>query len=353
MFSASMRESPGPSLSIVQGALPARLWRCNGTRLHQTRSLFEFLLALRRGRVVSSLLRHPPSSPRRARHASWYGMADRRGGLAARRAARRRGAPPALRARPRRTRAACDRRRRPLASVPCAGRPYGPLPAYRVAPRLPYLSRTWHGRAQPALLPVAPALVLGDRAPRGGRRCRGVSARDPPRRGRRPGRGRRSLQASCPSCGGPCTFKVGASLVTVCPYCQSVVARGDRGLESLGKVADLVETASPLDIGVNGRFGGVPFELTGRTQFAHPAGGVWDEWYAAFADGRWGWIAEQRGEFYLTFAKPVPDGLPAYDRLRLGQKLDVGDGLMLTVAEKNRGKTAGARGEIPYRVVPR
>ena len=161
-----------------------------------------------------------------------------------------------------------------------------------------------------------------------------------------------SVQANCPACGGPCVFKVSTSLVTVCPYCQSVVARGDRGLESLGKGADLVETASPLDVGVKGRFDGVPFSLTGRTQFQHPAGGVWDEWYAAFADGRWGWLAEAQGKFYLTFEKPAPPGLPAYDALRLGQQIDVGDGLELLVAEKNRGKTASARGEIPYRVVP-
>ncbi len=156
-----------------------------------------------------------------------------------------------------------------------------------------------------------------------------------------------SVQANCPACGGACTFKVNTSLVTVCPYCQSVVARGDRGLESLGKVADLVETASPLDIGVKGRFDGVPFALTGRTQFAHPAGGVWDEWYAAFSDGRWGWLAEAQGKFYLTFEKPVPADLPSWNNLHLGQKLDVGDGQTLTVAEKNRGKIAGAAWRDP------
>jgi Zn finger protein HypA/HybF involved in hydrogenase expression len=160
-----------------------------------------------------------------------------------------------------------------------------------------------------------------------------------------------SVSANCPACGGPVTFNVSTSLVTVCPYCRSVVARGDRGLESLGKVADLVETASPLDVGVKGRFDGVPFALTGRTQFQHPAGGVWDEWYAAFTDGRWGWLAEAQGRFYLTFEKPTPPDLPSYEALQLGQKLDVGDG-KLTVAEKNRGRTAGAVGEMPYRVLP-
>ena len=160
-----------------------------------------------------------------------------------------------------------------------------------------------------------------------------------------------SVQANCPACGGPITFQVGTSLVSVCPYCRSVIGRGDRGVESLGKVADLVETESPLDVGVKGRFEGVPFGLTGRTQFAHPAGGVWDEWYAAFSDGRWGWLAEAQGRFYLTFEKSPPPELPGYDRLQLGQQVDVGDA-RLSVAEKARGRVAGAVGEMPYRVVP-
>ena len=65
-----------------------------------------------------------------------------------------------------------------------------------------------------------------------------------------------SQQASCPSCGGTVEFKVGTSLVAVCPYCRSVVGRGDKGLEDLGKVADVSETGSPLDLWLQGRFDG-------------------------------------------------------------------------------------------------
>jgi hypothetical protein len=162
-----------------------------------------------------------------------------------------------------------------------------------------------------------------------------------------------SRQANCPACGGTVTFQVGTSLVAVCPYCNSVIARGDRGLEDLGKVADLAETGSPLDLWLKGRYQGVPFDLTGRVQFRHPAGGVWDEWYAHFADGRWGWLAEAQGRFYLTFQQKAPADLPGYDALKLDQKVNLGAGApSLRVAEKNRGTTAGAKGEIPYRLVP-
>src|SRR5262245_57280879 len=132
-----------------------------------------------------------------------------------------------------------------------------------------------------------------------------------------------SQQANCPSCGGPITFKVSTSLVTVCPHCKSAVGRGDRGLETLGKVADLVETESPLDVGVKGRFAGMPFELVGRTQFQHPAGGVWDEWYAAFPDGNWGWLAEAMGRFFLTFQTAAPPDLPGYEQIELGQRVEI------------------------------
>ncbi len=161
-----------------------------------------------------------------------------------------------------------------------------------------------------------------------------------------------SLKANCPSCGGPVTFQVSTSLVTVCDYCRSVVGRGDRGLESLGKVADLVETDSPLDVGIKGSWAGMPFTLTGRTQFQHPAGGVWDEWYAATGDGKWGWLAEAGGRFYLTFETPPPADLPSYDQIQLGQPVTLGDGIKLMVAEKNTASVGGAKGEMPYRVEP-
>lgn len=66
-------------------------------------------------------------------------------------------------------------------------------------------------------------------------------------------------QVSCPACGGAIHFPVGSAVVAVCPYCRSVVARGDRRVEDLGKVAALVETDSALEVGLKGRYQGVPF----------------------------------------------------------------------------------------------
>ncbi|HEX2269161.1 MAG TPA: hypothetical protein VHH35_06490, partial [Pyrinomonadaceae bacterium] len=75
-----------------------------------------------------------------------------------------------------------------------------------------------------------------------------------------------ALVSNCPSCGGPIQFKSGQSIVVICEYCHSAVARTDRDLKDLGKVAELVETGSPLDVGVRGTWKDVPFELTGRAR---------------------------------------------------------------------------------------
>ncbi|HYP28908.1 MAG TPA: DUF4178 domain-containing protein [Blastocatellia bacterium] len=163
------------------------------------------------------------------------------------------------------------------------------------------------------------------------------------------------IEASCPACGAVITFKTGSSVVVICDFCHSAVARGDRKLEDLGKVAELVETGSPLQVGLRGSYRGVPFELTGRAQLEHEAGGIWDEWYAAFADGRWGWLAEAQGRFYLTFQKPLSDQtlIAPFQYLELGQPVpSVSGAAPLVVAEKGTATALGARGEIPYRLVP-
>ena len=163
------------------------------------------------------------------------------------------------------------------------------------------------------------------------------------------------LVANCPSCGAPVEFKSGQSIVVICEFCRSAVARTDRELKDLGKVAELVETGSPLQVGLRGKWKDVPFELTGRAQMGHEMGGQWDEWYATFSNGWLGWLAEAQGRFYITFQYPIPEGvaIPSFDQIQLGQTVA---GLPwptpLIVAETGRATALGAKGEIPYLLTP-
>ncbi|MEQ1642580.1 MAG: DUF4178 domain-containing protein, partial [Pyrinomonadaceae bacterium] len=163
------------------------------------------------------------------------------------------------------------------------------------------------------------------------------------------------LQANCPSCAAGIEFKAGSTLVLVCPYCRSAIARTDRGLEDLGKVAEILDSESPLKLGLKGEYKGARFELTGRAQLKHELGGNWDEWYATFSNGWVGWLAEAQGRFYMTFYQPLPTGttLPSFTGLQLGQTVsEIPNPTPLMVQEKGRGTSVAADGEIPYKLTP-
>jgi uncharacterized Zn finger protein (UPF0148 family) len=163
------------------------------------------------------------------------------------------------------------------------------------------------------------------------------------------------LNAQCPSCAAPIEFKAGSTIVIICSYCRSAVARTDRGLEDLGKVAEIMDSESPLRIGLKGVWNDTRFELTGRAQLRHELGGYWDEWYATFANGWVGWLAEAQGRFYLTFYQPLPKGaaLPTFAGLQLGQTVtEIPSPAPLMVQEKGTATYVAADGEIPYKLTP-
>jgi uncharacterized Zn finger protein (UPF0148 family) len=163
------------------------------------------------------------------------------------------------------------------------------------------------------------------------------------------------LQANCPSCAAPIEFKSGSTIVLVCPFCRSAIARNDRKLEDLGKVAEIAESESPLKIGLKGVWNGNRFELTGRAQLRHELGGVWDEWYATFSNGWVGWLAEAQGKFYLTFYQPLPknSSVPSFKSLQLGQAVtEIPYETPLVVTEKGTARAIAADGEIPYKLMP-
>lgn len=163
------------------------------------------------------------------------------------------------------------------------------------------------------------------------------------------------LRANCPSCAAPIEFKAGSTIVLVCPFCRSAIARTDRALEDLGKVADIMDSQSPLRLGLKGEWRGNRFELTGRAQLRHEMGGFWDEWYATFSNGWVGWLAEAQGKFYLTFYLKLPEGaqLPPFEYLQIGQQVSqIPSQTPLMVAEKGTATAVAADGEIPYQLVP-
>ena len=160
--------------------------------------------------------------------------------------------------------------------------------------------------------------------------------------------------ANCPACGGLVEFQLSTALVTVCDFCHSVVARTDKKLEDHGKVADLVETNSPIKRGLTGQFEKKSFEVVGRVQYQHPAGGVWDEFYLKFPGDKVRWLAQAQGKFYLTTEKRLNENsqIPGFESLSPGHRFQLPDGKTLVVAESGIATARSADGDIPWAFRP-
>ncbi len=159
------------------------------------------------------------------------------------------------------------------------------------------------------------------------------------------------MKVSCPSCGAEVEFRYDDSFVRVCGHCNAAVLRTDRGIETLGKLADLIPIESQLKLFAEGHAGNESFLLVGMAQFRHSGGGVWQEWYAKFDGGKWGWVAEAQGRLYLTFEAAGDHEVPQFANLRPGA-VEVLHGHSYTVGELGEAEYVSALGEIPYRLDP-
>ena len=150
---------------------------------------------------------------------------------------------------------------------------------------------------------------------------------------------------SCPSCGGEISFQSSLTVFSVCSFCRSTLIRNDAGLESIGKMAQLIDDTTPLKLGTSGRYQG-SFSLIGRVQVAWKEG-FWNEWFARFSDGRQGWIAEAQGFWMLSFAVSKPENLPKAAALKPEMQIGL-DKILYTVDDIKPITYSYAEGELPF-----
>lgn len=155
----------------------------------------------------------------------------------------------------------------------------------------------------------------------------------------------RVYRAPCPGCGAPVEFQSAQSTHAVCGYCQSIVVREGEVLKRIGKMAELFEDHSPLQIGASGRIGGKPFTLVGRLQYQYGEG-VWTEWVALFDDGARAWLSEDNGAYVFAYPVTATRALPAAADFIVGTISRVG-GQSYTVASNQTVSLRSAQGELP------
>jgi Domain of unknown function (DUF4178) len=162
------------------------------------------------------------------------------------------------------------------------------------------------------------------------------------------------MRANCPSCGAELTLRFSS---VVCRQCRTVAARAsDQNVRAVGQAA-LFQSQSSLSVGMQGELNQT-FTLVGHVQFQHPAGGVWDEWYAVFADGHFGWLAEAQGKFFMTSSGAAQRELPSFDSFFPGQQVTLPASASsdaserYTVNEKGVARVLAAEGDIPFVLHP-
>ncbi|MFY9261770.1 MAG: DUF4178 domain-containing protein [Gallionella sp.] len=154
--------------------------------------------------------------------------------------------------------------------------------------------------------------------------------------------------SNCPSCGARVVFRSTASIMAVCEYCQSTLLRRAEDIENIGKMADLLDDASLIQLGTEGRYRGMNFTVIGRIQMQYQQG-VWNEWYVLFDNQRGGWLSDANGDYTMTFVMDINTPLPDWNALTAGMTIKLNGDPFVVMDIENSQCVAGA-GELPFKV---
>jgi hypothetical protein len=131
----------------------------------------------------------------------------------------------------------------------------------------------------------------------------------------------------------------------VCGYCHSTVVRSGDKLARLGKMSELFEDFSPLQLMASGKWEGKPFTLIGRLQYKY-AQGTWSEWIAGFEDGTSGSLSEDNGSFVFSTGFTSKSTVPAAVQFEVGHTTAI-NGKTFSIAANHSVFLISAQGELP------
>ena len=158
-------------------------------------------------------------------------------------------------------------------------------------------------------------------------------------------------ELSCPSCGAAVPVRSAALPYVTCPYCRSLIRRGQQGAQAIGQVAELPFDVSPIQIGTGGRIGGFAYNVVGRVRWGW-SDGSWNEWLLECSDGKLRWLAEAMGSFMLTEERPEllrDEVLAAFAQGReLARGVHVAaDGIDFIASDIKQAECLGSEGALP------
>ncbi len=151
--------------------------------------------------------------------------------------------------------------------------------------------------------------------------------------------------ANCPNCGAAIRFEWSRAVQTTCPYCGSVLVRGDVDLKTVGKVGDFPATSSPLQLGATGVVHHHRFTVVGRVVYEYERGS-WNAWHVHIDDESGGWLSDAGGEYAFSQEAPSHD-IPAADHLHPGANFPW-EKRIYKVMAVTTVRYGAAEGELPF-----
>jgi ribosomal protein S27E len=127
------------------------------------------------------------------------------------------------------------------------------------------------------------------------------------------------------------------------------VVRNGETLSRIGKMAELFDDHSPLQLQASGVWtqgaDKKSFTLVGRLQYKY-AEGTWTEWHAALVDGTSAFLSEDNGAYVFTTPLESIPGLPEAAVLKVGKRIRL-SGKPFSVASNQTVQLISAQGELP------
>ena len=152
----------------------------------------------------------------------------------------------------------------------------------------------------------------------------------------------------CPNCGAQIQFRSPASVMAVCEYCKTTVLKELDAVKNLGKMSDVLEDYSPLQLNTSGIYGTHSFTIIGRLQLRY-ADGMWNEWYVMFENGKTAWLSDASGQYTMTTEVPASNDLPPFSALVPSQHYTL-IGKSYTAADVRIADCIGGQGELPFKI---
>lgn len=156
---------------------------------------------------------------------------------------------------------------------------------------------------------------------------------------------------SCPNCGAPIAFRWAQAVQTTCDFCKSVLVRQGLDLTRVGKQAQFPVTGSPIQLGMQARWGGDTLLVVGRLTYQWSRG-RWNEWYCRVSDGSSAWLSDAQLDYAVTVEVPAGVALPDPSTLSVGDTVstDRGD---YQVSSLTQAQYVGTEGELPFTTTDR